>query len=139
MPDVQRQALSGANNLAVLRRAALANSVIKLFKAGFLPDPTTPIGDFDANECTFTDYVAKTIVAWNAPTLGDLSGYRIFAPLQQWIIVTDPVVVGEEVGGYWVELAAGTLIDFVIFETPIPMSYVGQQVTVVPTEFFPTG
>lgn len=138
MATVQRQSIFGAKATAEVKQTALANSVAKLFKSGFLPSVTTPVASFDAEECDFDDYAPITIVAWNDPALASLPGYNIDALLLRWVCAADQVV-GNEVGGIWFELADGTLLDFVILDPPVPMMLADQVLEWVPLEFFPAG
>lgn len=136
MPTTQRQSITGALATALLKQTALANSVVKLFKEGFLPSVTSPVADFDTNECDFDDYAPVTIVAWGDPSLASVPGYQLNGGLVSWACAADQVT-GNMVGGLWIENAAGALLDFVIFDPPIPMQYAAQVVEWVPIEFFP--
>lgn len=136
MATVQRQHLEGAKATAALKQTGLANSNAKLFKDGFVPSVTTPAADFAANECDFDDYAPVAIVAWNAPSLASVPGYNIDAPMVRWVCAADQVV-SNMVGGLWIENAGGDILDFVIFDTPIPMQLADQVVEWVPAEFFP--
>lgn len=138
MATVQRQSIFGAKVTAALKQAALANSVAKLFKSGFLPSVTTPVSAFDAQECDFDDYLPITMVTWNAPSLSSLPGYNIDSALLRWVCTGDQVV-GNEVGGIWFENAAGDLLDFVILDPPVSMMLADQVLEWVPLEFFPAG
>lgn len=138
MPDTQRQHITGAKATAALKQAGLANSVLKLFKDGFVPSVTSPVADFDANECDFDDYAPIVILAWNNPTLGSISGYNLDAPLQRFVCLADQVTMNM-VGGWWLEDAAGAVLDFGTFDPSRPMQYGDQAIEIVPLEFFPAG
>jgi hypothetical protein len=138
MATVQRQSLFGAKFTANLKQTALALSVAKLFKDGFTPGVGTPVADFDAQECDFDDYTSKVSTTWNEPSLSSSSGYNIDSAMLRWVCAADQVV-GNMVGGIWFESAAGDLLDFVIFDPPIPMQLADQVVEWVPLEFFPAG
>lgn len=128
--------LSGAKQSALLSQTNLINSVIKLFKWGFVPGVSTVKAELVAQECDFDDYVSKTIAAWTGPVLAPVAGYQINAPVETWTVLTN--VVGNTVGGYWIEDAGGDVIDIVVFDNPgVPMTNVDQAVQVTPVEFFP--
>jgi len=123
---------------ATAKRAALALSVVKLFKSGFVPTPDTLVAELDANECDYDDYAPATITAWLAPVNSVGGGSQITAPTTQFTITVDQVVPNT-VGGYWVELAGGAVQIIRQFDAPVPMVNAGNYVQVTPTVVFPNG
>jgi hypothetical protein len=102
-------------------------SKVRFFKSSFTPNSGTPEADFVTNECDFDGYTPTgyALAAWQAPILGPGNGMSIGSPLV--LVTTDPaIVVGNTVGGFWVEDAAGKVIVFGIFRDPIPMQTPGQ-------------
>ena len=128
--------LSGAQNDAGLIKTNLVSAVIKLFKGGFVPSSSTVKAELEAEECDFDDYTSKTIAAWTGPVLAPVSGYQLNAPVQTWEVLTN--VVGNDVGGYWIETAGGIVHDIFQFDQPVPMGIVGQAVQVVPVQLLAT-
>lgn len=139
MPDQQFQSITGAKELATLRKTALANSTLHLFKAGFAPGVNTPLADFTAQECDYDTYAAKTIVAWNDPTLAAVSGYNLTGPMQTFSLAATPAVANMVGGWYLVHSDGTTLIDYGTFDPARPMQLADQAVQLVPLEFFPAG
>lgn len=127
-------ALSQAGDLQTL----LALSVIKLFQAGFVPTPDDLVASYDANEADYTTYAPETITAWLDPVAAVGGGYRITAPTEQFDLVSTPAV-GNMIGGYWVELAAGDVVLVTIFDAPVSMSVAGNSIQVNPTVVVPNG
>lgn len=123
---------------ATAKRAAVALSVLKLFKTGFVPTPDTVAADLDAVECDYDDYAPITITAWLPPVSAVGGGSQITAPTSQFSISVDQVVPNT-VGGYWIELAAGDVQIIRQFDTPVPMVNAGNFVQVTPTMVFPNG
>lgn len=125
---------SGAENTATLLKTDGANAVCSLFKFGFNPGVSTLKAELEANECDFDDYVTKTIAAWTGPVLAPSPGYQLNGGLLQWIVVTN--VVTNNVGGYWIENAGGTVIQIVKFDDPgVSMASVNDAVTIPPVQF----
>lgn len=137
MADQQFRTLEGAKTDAAAKKTALANSVLHLFKAGFLPGPSAPLSDFTANECDYSGYGPLTIAAWGDPVLSPGSGYLIYAPAQTFLWDSGGDLSGNMVGGTYLVTAGGKLMDVVIFETPIPMQGVDQALVPTPIEVFP--
>lgn len=138
MPDSAALSLSGAKDEAARGKTNLANSVLSLFKAGFVPTPQSVKADFEAAECDFDGYATKTIVAWSDPVLaGD--GYAIYAPTQTFAWALNVDAVGNQVGGWWLELAAGTLYEYGTFDPQRPCQGPDQAIVLAPTDVYPAG
>lgn len=138
MADQSAISLSGALVEATAAQTRMAASVMKLFKAGFLPSPTSVVADFNAQECDFDGYASKTIATWAAPVLAG-TGYMTYAPAQTftWSHVADDV--GNQVGGHWIETAGGDLIGYTVYDPTIPCQGPGQAVIKTPVLVYPAG
>ncbi len=127
---------SGARKAADLLKTNLANAVCSLFKFGFNPTPATLKAELEAQECDFTDYTTKTITAWTGPVLAPSSGYQLNGGLVEWIVVTPTVT--NIVGGYWIENAAGDVMQIVKFDPPgVTMAVADDPTIVTPVVFVP--
>lgn len=137
MSDQSYLSLAGAKVIALERQTALANVVMHLFQAGFSPTPGNVLADFAAHEATYDGYAAETIATWAAPVLAGV-GYAIYAPTQtfRWVFATG---VGNSIAGYYLVDAAGNLIDYCVFDSPIPMAGPDQAVIKTPVEVIPAG
>lgn len=133
MPDQSFLTLNGAKIIATANQARMANSVMRLFKFGFLPDITTPLATFVENECDFAGYDAITIAAWSAPVLAGAS-WATYAPTQTFRWTAEGENVGNQVGGHFIVTAGGELIDFAIYDPSIPVQGPGQAVVKTPIE-----
>jgi hypothetical protein len=127
-------ALAQATDLQTL----LALSVIKLFKFGFVPTPADLVASYDAQEADYSTYAPETITAFLAPVAAVGGGWRITAPTEQFDLAATPAV-GNDIGGYWVETAAGDVVLVTIFDGQVPMSVAGNSVQCNPTVTVPTG
>lgn len=127
-------ALSQAADLKTL----LALSVIKLFQSGFVPTPDTLVAAYDAEEATYSTYAPETITAWLDPVAAIGGGWRITAPTEQFDLAATPAV-GNTIGGYWIESAAGDVVLVTIFDAPTPMSVAGNSIQCNPTIVVPNG
>lgn len=125
----------GALWLAGIVKTALVNSVIKLFKEGFIPTVNTTDADLDDEECDYTGYAAMTITAWQAPLLNPLGGASIDSGLKQFAAAA-PYTVGNSVGGYWLEAAAGDVVMASTLSTPRSVAAAGQGVGIDITLIF---
>lgn len=139
------KSLPGCKAAALLNQAALALSVVHLYKAGFTPAPNTPLADYTAQEADYTGYVAQTITAFADPILAPGSGYMIQGPLQQFVWTGGLPGVSNSIGGAYMVDSGGVLIDVIKFTddsgnpVTIPMSGPDQAVQVAFVELFPTG
>lgn len=127
-------ALSQAVDLQTL----LALSVIKLFKAGFVPTPANVVADYDAQEADYSTYAPETITAWLDPVAAVGGGYRITAPTEQFDLASTPAV-GNMIGGYWIEEAGGDVVLVTVFDNPVAMTTAGNSIQVNPTVVVPVG
>jgi hypothetical protein len=116
----------------------LALSVVKLFKSGFVPDAATVVADLDDNEADYSDYAPQTITAWLEPGAAIGGGVQITAPTVQFLC-TGSQAVGNTIGGYWIELAGGSVVLIRQFDEPVSMSADLQHIEITPTIVVPTG
>lgn len=138
MPDVSALSMSGAKLEAVAAKTVLANSVLHLFKFGFVPTPTSVLADFAANECDYDGYAPVTIATWADPVLAGLA-YAIFAPTQTFRWEHDTDDVGNAVGGTYLLTAGGDLYQYTIFDPSRPAQGPDQAIITTPTDVFPAG
>lgn len=110
---------AGSVALLGLERTALATGKIRLFKAPFVPNPTTTQAEFVAQECGFGGYAAVVLGAWNAVGI-DQSGQAQCGSSDAFFQATD-AVTPENVGGAWLETATAGLYEYCVFPVPIPM------------------
>lgn len=129
---------SYAKTLATAAKTARALSVIKLFKAGFTPDPSTVVADLDANEADFDDYAPITVTAWLDPVAQASGGWSITQPTEQFECAALQVVQNM-IGGWWEELAGGDVIVIRQFDAPVPMAEAGDFIQTTFTEIFGNG
>lgn len=123
---------------AAVLRTALALSVVKLFKTGFVPQVTTVVAELDANEADYTGYAPATITAWGAPYESTAGGVQITAPGVQFSLAADPAV-GNSIGGYWIEKAGGDVVLIRQFDEPQAMAAALDGFVLTPTIVFPNG
>ncbi len=119
----------GTQKVADLLKTALALSKLRLFTTVIdsVGSSTTRV-ELLAAECDFTGYVAGgvEITAFLAPLLAPAGGSSIDWPTVQFAAAA-PYTVGNNVGGWWVETAAGVLIACGTFPGGgIPVGAAGQ-------------
>jgi len=138
MPDFSMLSLSGARLEAVAGKARLANSVLHLFKAGFVPSAVSVLADFAAQECDFDGYLPKTIATWSDPVLAGV-GYAIYAPTQTFLWEFDTLGTGNQVGGAYLVTSGGDLYQFTVFDPTRAAQGPDQAVITTPTDVYPAG
>lgn len=138
MPNSTALSLNGAKIIATANKTRNANSVLHLFKQGFLPTPASVLADFTAEECDFDGYAAATIAAWGDPVLAG-QAWATYAPTQTFRWVLDVDAVGNMVGGWYLVTAGGELIMYGIYDPAIPAQGPGQAVIVTPIQITPAG
>lgn len=138
MPDVTVLSLAGAKSEAEDGQSRLANSVLHLFQAGFNPNSTTPLADFLTNEADFDGYTPKTIATWSTPILAG-AGYVTYAPTQTFPWTHDTDDVGNQIGGWFLVLADGTLYMFALFDPTRPCQGPDQAIVTQPTDVYLAG
>lgn len=140
MPNSSGLALTGAELIALANQARMAMSVLHLFKVNpaFTPSATTLKAEYQANECDFDGYAPKTIATFGTPVLFG-TGYATYAPTQTFYWVFDSEGVQNACGGWWLETAAGVVVDYGVFDPGVPVQGPGQAVIVTPLEYTPAG
>lgn len=130
--------MTGAALIAAANQTRNANSVLRLFKGGFNPSPTTTKAEFLANEADYDGYAALTIVAWGAPILFGL-GWATFAPTQTFRWGPAGAGTNNMIGGTFLLTQAGDLLTYEVFEQERPMQGPGQAVVTTPIQITPAG
>lgn len=138
MSDASYTSLSGAKKDAITAQTQMADCVMHLFKAGFVPSPTSVKADFDANECDFTGYAAATIETWAAPVLAG-QGYMTYAPVQTFTFNNVSPFEGNVVGGHYLVDSTGALRSYTTYDPTIPVQGDGQAVVKQPVMVFVAG
>ena len=113
--------------LAGLTQAELALSKLRLWVDGEIsPSIATTRAELIAAEAAYTGYTAggEVLTAWFDPLFNPIGGASIDSEKVQFQTAT-PYTVGENIGGWWVETAAGDVIVIGTFDEPIPMSGAG--------------
>lgn len=130
----------GAINIATLVQTELALSKLRLFKQGFIPGVGTTAANLIAEECDFTGYPAggNEVTAFFDPILNPLGGASTDWPTSQFAAAA-PYTVGNMVGGWWLETAAGDLIACGTFAEAIPIGAAGQGLPLAGSLVFPNG
>lgn len=133
-----RQFLSQAGALveAGLRQTYLVNSVIHLFQASelFNPTPGTLLSEYLANEADFDGYASKTLATWPEIVAAAGTSFLLFAATQTWIWTFDTDSIGNMIAGHFIVSAGGDLVGVVVYDTPIPMQGPMQAVVQTPSE-----
>jgi hypothetical protein len=112
MADTQLYTKQAATEKANDIKAALALSKLRLFKSGLTVTQFTTKVELVAAECDFDGYTAGgyTLTAWTGPITDPNGGAILTSPLVNpaFSDPSDPIV-GNDVGGWWVEDAGGTV------------------------------
>lgn len=113
MPDTQLYTQEAAARKVVLIIASIALSKLRLFKEGLSVTQFTTKALLVAAECDFSGYTAGgyTLTAWTGPITASGGGAIETSPMTNVAFVDpdpDPVV-GNAVGGWWVEDATGNV------------------------------
>jgi len=122
--------LTGSLVLAGFVQAALALSILHLFKSSLTPTVDTTDVMFDAAEADYDGYAAKTITAWQAPGYAAVGGSSINCGYDQFNYVNAGPGVANSIGGFWLEDAAGAVILYGTFPKPYTMAVNGDIVPV---------
>lgn len=125
--------------LGLLVQAELALSKLRLWQSGEItPSIATTRAQLVAAEADYTGYTAtgEELTAWFAPLANPLGGSSIDSPKEQFAAAS-PYTVGNLIGGFWVETAAGDLVVIGTFENPIPVGAAGQGFPLSVSLIFP--
>lgn len=138
MADTIMYTNEGALSIAQARQTAQAASKIRLFKSTLTLTPATTAVELIAAEATFSGYPAggAAVAAFNDPILAQQGGYSIQSPLVQFVVAT-PATVTDLIGGWWLELADGTVIMAAQYGDPRPMQVPGQGLPITVQQVFP--
>ena len=124
----------GAMAVANLVQAGLAASVLSLFKEDIAITTNTTKAELEAIEADYDGYLPKTIAAWLEPYLDPEGGASIDSGEQVFYWTFDTDSIQNQIYGFWVELAAGTVVVIGRFvddqgqPDPIPMVQEGNAV-----------
>lgn len=131
---------AGAQWLADLVQTELAaTSKMRLWQAeAITPSIATTRTELVAAEADYTGYTAggAALAAWFDALANPLGGFSIDSAKVQFAPAA-PYTVGNNIGGFWVETAAGDLIMIASFQAPIPMSAAGNGFPVSASLIFP--
>lgn len=129
MPYTQEAALQHGTTI----KAALAASKVRLFKSSLAPNPTTLKTEFVAAEADYDGYAAGglAVAAFNGPSNNPTGGAAITSPLVYFTWVLDVDSIGNMVGGWWLELAAGGMWAYTVFPQPIAMAAPGDAIPLI--------
>jgi hypothetical protein len=128
MPGTVIRPLEACLNKAARQKTALALAKVGLFKSSYTPDAGTTKADLDANETDFTGYAQVTITAWGNPYIHPVGGAAINSGTIQFDWATGSPDVNDNVGGWWIETAAGKLELVGSFADPVPMDGAGKSI-----------
>lgn len=117
----------GAVNLAALVQGNLALCKVRLYQSSFTPTSTSSKADFVAAEANFSGYPAGGIAmtAWLDPGFNPNGGASIQSPAIQFALATATPIVPNEIGGMWIETAAGDFWNYGALDNPKSMAVVG--------------
>jgi hypothetical protein len=125
--------------LAALVQDELAASKLRLWVDGELtPSIATTRAELVAAEADYTGYPAggEALATWFDPLNNPLGGSSIDSPKVQFDTAT-PYTVGNTIGGFWVETAAGDVVVIGQFVNPIPMGAAGDGFPLSSSLVFP--
>jgi hypothetical protein len=132
----------GTQKIADTVKTLLASSKLRLFTTAVTAVGSgTTKAELEAAECDFTGYTegGVTITAFLAPLLNPVGGSSIDWPTVQFAAAS-PYTVGNVVGGWWIETAAGVLIACGTFGGGgIPVGAAGQGFPLSGSLVFPSG
>jgi hypothetical protein len=129
MPDLQFMTLEAAGTKADLVKTALALSKLRLIKSPGIPNQFMDAAALAAMEADFDGYPAGgyPLAAWTGPLNADQGGAVLTSPLVN--VTYGPAgapPVGNEVSGWWVELAGGDVWLVGTFDPVRPLTVVGE-------------
>lgn len=129
MPYTQESSLAVGNVV----KTALALSKVRLFKNSFTPNALSVKADFVAAECDYDGYVAGgiAVTAFLGPAFNPTGGAMITSPVTNFAFVQDTPNLGNMVGGWWIETAAGLVWAYTVFPQPVSLARNGDQLPLV--------
>jgi len=127
-PPYQQATLNATAELNLLKTALnAAGAKARLFKSTFAPTPASVEADFVAAEADYSGYAAQQPV-FVGPFL-DAAGVP-FLEMTDLAFSNTTGVVGNVLGGMWLENAAGALYGYVPFIGPLTLNAAGSAFTV---------
>lgn len=127
---IANETLAGDEHLLTARRTDLAACKIKLYQNSLVPGYDSTEADFAAAEATFVGYVGGT-VTWDALSVDETG--KPLVPGSDTFFQCTATTTPNVIGGCWLETAAGVLIDFWPFPTPINVNLALQYIRVSPS------
>lgn len=120
-----------AANKATVVKATVALSKLRLFTNALTPNVNTVKANFEAAEADFDGYTpgGNTITAFLAIGSDPGGGYDVPSPSSQFVWAHDTDDVGNLIGGWWLELAAGGVWAYATYPEPIGMAKAGDTIT----------
>lgn len=133
MPAIQIYTRQAAVAKANVIKTTLALSKMRLFKSTLSANVNTTKDQLVAAEADFSGYTAGgyTLTAWTGPVNNPGSGSIITSPAinPAFAAPAEDPPVGNSLGGWWVELAAGGVWLVGTFDEPITMNENGDGFT----------
>lgn len=131
MPDTQLYTREGASAKATVTKTTLALSKLRFFKSTLVVSQFTTKDQLEAAECDFDGYTAGgyTLTAWTGPAWFAGGGAVITSPLT--VVAYGPAgdpPVGNAVGGWWIETAAGAVWTVGQYDPPRLLQVVGDAI-----------
>ena len=116
------------NGAALILAGALAtrfgSTTLKLLKSPVTLTRFLTLADL--TEADFSGYAAKSITAVGTPILNANAGADIPIPSQEFTVTTATPQVGNDIYGWWLEDGSSNLLALAVFDSPVPMQFVGQ-------------
>ena len=131
--------LEGCQASAAAMQTALAAGELHLYKSSLVPDPSTPLSAYTADEADYDTYAAEALTPWFNPILAPGTGYMIQSPEVQFEVGGSDPTTPNVIGGAYLVDAGGKLRVTIIFTEPIPMQLAGQGIPINIVWLFPTG
>lgn len=139
MAQLQFYTLQACDEQADERKTAYAGAVVHLGQSSYTPNGSSSKTDLEAAEADYDSYAAETIAAFLGPVLAPGTGFMILSPQVLFEVGNTDPVIGNTIGYWWMEDAAGVVRMVGVFDTPLPMEMAGQSVPLNIIDLFPTG
>jgi len=133
LANYQLYTRQAAMEKATVIKTSLATSKVRFFQSTLSVSQNTTKVELVAAEADFSGYTAAgyALTAWGGPVKNAAGGAIITSPAIS-PAVTDPdpdPIVGNTLGGWWVEDTSGDVRLVGVFDQPIPMNAVGDGFT----------
>lgn len=131
MPYTKESAITKAD----ATQTVVALTKLRLFKNSFVPTVDSVKADFVAAEADYDGYTAGglTVTAFGDPFFDPAGGASIISPLKTFAYVDGVGHVGNMIGGWWLDLAAGDLWCYGTFPAPVALSADGMALNMTVT------